>query len=196
MNYKKYNDYELIYMVRENDQSSYDILYKKYYPLIKKIAFDYYKRFSIYGYELDDFIQEALISFQIALNKYDDCKDTLFYTYVITCMERKMISFCRKISCSKKAIPVDNMVDYDENLIVDKSNDISKILEYDELFKCIKEYIYDMEFIDSCIIELKINNFSYDDISSLLDLSVRTIQFRACKMRKILKKRLSKLLIN
>ena len=37
MDYKDYNDYELIYMVRENDDSSYDILFQKYIPIIKRM---------------------------------------------------------------------------------------------------------------------------------------------------------------
>ena len=46
MNYKKYNDYELIYMIRENDNDSYDILYNKYLPVMKSIAFNYYNKYT------------------------------------------------------------------------------------------------------------------------------------------------------
>jgi len=38
MNYKKINDYELLYMVRENDDYSKDLLYEKYLPIIKSLA--------------------------------------------------------------------------------------------------------------------------------------------------------------
>lgn len=44
MNYKKYNDYELIYMIRENDDSSQNILFEKYQPIIRKFANDFYMR--------------------------------------------------------------------------------------------------------------------------------------------------------
>ena len=45
MKYKNYNDYELIYMVKENDDFSYDALYKKYMPIIKSIAYDFYIKY-------------------------------------------------------------------------------------------------------------------------------------------------------
>ena len=38
MDYKKYNDYELISMVCENDEDSYYSLFSKYEPIIKSIA--------------------------------------------------------------------------------------------------------------------------------------------------------------
>ena len=61
MDYKKYNDYELIYMVRENSTDSKDILREKYQPVLKSIAKEFYKSFKYYGYEYEDFLQEAEI---------------------------------------------------------------------------------------------------------------------------------------
>ena len=51
MDYKKYNDYELVYMVRENDDISQDILFKKYDPILRKIAGEYHSKFKSNGYE-------------------------------------------------------------------------------------------------------------------------------------------------
>ena len=63
MNYKKYNDYELFYKVKECDEVSNGILLKKYLPIIKKIASDAYKGYGCYGYDYDDFLQEGYIGF-------------------------------------------------------------------------------------------------------------------------------------
>ena len=71
MNYKNYNDYELIYMVREKDDYSEDILLKKYLPVIKSISSEYYLKYKNYCCEYDDFLQEAMIGFQKALVSYD-----------------------------------------------------------------------------------------------------------------------------
>ena len=45
MNYKQ-NDYELIYMVRENDEVSQDLLYEKYLPIIKNLASEFYQKYN------------------------------------------------------------------------------------------------------------------------------------------------------
>ena len=34
--YREFNDYEILYLISENHDDIFDILYKKYYPLIKK----------------------------------------------------------------------------------------------------------------------------------------------------------------
>ena len=51
MNYKSFNDYELIYMIRESDESSRNILYEKYMPVISSISSDYYLKYKdlLYG---------------------------------------------------------------------------------------------------------------------------------------------------
>ena len=38
----EYNDYELVYLVREQNEAALDILIQKYSPLIGKIASYYY----------------------------------------------------------------------------------------------------------------------------------------------------------
>ena len=190
MNYKNYNDYELIYMVREKDEYSYNTIYSKYYPVIKKIAYNYYSRFYGYGFEYEDFIQEACIAFHIALDTFNEDQDVLFYTYVITCVERKMISFSKKITCVRNNIPVDDYVEFNENNYCDEKCDIYKDIEYSEFVLFIKKIIYDLDYIDSTILELKINNFSYKEISRLLDMPIRTIQFKSQKIRKVLRQKM------
>ena len=78
MNYKNYNDYELIYSVREKDDFAFDIIFEKYQPIIHKIAGDYFKSYSNYGYDYQDFVQEGNIAFQKALIYYDENKNSIF----------------------------------------------------------------------------------------------------------------------
>ena len=96
MDYKLYNDYELIDKIRENDENSHSILFLKYQKIIHTIVHEYYSRFSTYGYDYDDFYQEAMIAFYHALSLFDEKKDTLFYTFMILCVKRSLLSFCRK----------------------------------------------------------------------------------------------------
>ena len=54
----------------------------KYTPIIRKIASEYYQKYSNYGYEYDDFLQEAELAFYRALSSYNEDKNSLFYTFV------------------------------------------------------------------------------------------------------------------
>lgn len=59
MDYKQVNDYEVISMIRENDDDARDIMYQKYLPVIRKGASKYFFDVKKHGVEFDDLVQEG-----------------------------------------------------------------------------------------------------------------------------------------
>lgn len=193
MNYKKYNDYELVYKVKECDEVSHGILLKKYLPIIKKIASDAYKGFGCYGYDYDDFLQEGYIGFQNAVINFNETKNILFYSFVVLCIKRHMLSFCRNISNGTKNIANYNLTPLDDVVLIDPSNDIDSYIDKSFLVDSIKNLIYSLSFESSCILELKINGFTYKEIGVLLDMPSSTVEYKNRKSKKMLLNMLSKL---
>ena len=194
MNYKNYNDYELIYMVRENDDNSRNILYEKYYPIVCKFASDYYHRYSDYGYEYDDFYQEAMYAFDKAIVNYNEEKDTLFYTFLIVCLRRCLLSFVRNISNKNKNISNSLFVELDNDSLIDKKSTFSFIFEEKEIQDICKEIMYDdtLSLIDTSMFELRLNGFSYREIGVLLGMTASDIEFKFRKIKRRLKRKLKK----
>ena len=186
MDYKQFNDYELIDRVRENDDDSNSILFLKYQPILHNIAHEYYKKYSSYGYEYEDFYQEALISFYRALSHFDEGKDVLFYTFVTVCVRRNLSSFCRNISIRNNALPSYHFVDLDQCSIEDVESDISMHFNKEEVHSIIKSILLDFPIEVSSIIELHVNGFSYREIGKLLDIPASSVEFRSRKARNIL----------
>ena len=184
MNYKNYNDYELIYMVREKDDYSEDILLKKYLPVIKSISSEYYLKYKNYCCEYDDFLQEAIIAFQSAISNYNESKDVLFYSFAIMCVRRRLITFCRNISSESKNVSYNELVDIDNNMVEDYSANINIIIDNKELEEMLSKCILELDIECSCILELKLNGFSYREISQLLDIPPSTVEYRTRKIRK------------
>jgi RNA polymerase sigma factor (sigma-70 family) len=176
MNYRKYNDYELIYMVRENDENSYDILMDKYLPIIKNISYHYYNCYSNYGYDLDDFLQEGYCAFFSALNHFDEGKDTLFYTFLVVCLHRSFISFCKKITNEKKNINNSLLVSLEDLDVVDDACDTEDYFIYRSNVKDIWNIIYKKPIEYISVFELRWNHFTFIEISKLLDISVNKIR--------------------
>ena len=176
MNYKDYNDYELIYMVREQDENSYGVLFQKYIPVIRRLAAEYYRSFGSYGYDLDDFIQEGYLAFQKALRSFDEEKEILFYTFATVCIRRKLCSFCRKISSDKKNISNEFFVDYEEYPVIDVHNDTEGYFSYESFWNSIWDIVYDCSFEYICVFELRLNHFHYSEIEKLLGISIRRAQ--------------------
>lgn len=190
MDYKKYNDNELIYMVQENDEYSTSILLEKYTPIIFKLSNEYYKKYNGCIYEMDDFYQEALVSFYKALYTYDNTKNVLFYTYVIICIKRALSSFGRLVLNSKNK---DDNVD-----ITELEYCIEDVLEnpitresYKELENIIKDVIFSLSLEAGAIIELKINGFTYKEISKLLDIPISSVEFKSRRARKLLRNKVN-----
>lgn len=179
MKYKQ-NDYELIYMVRENDDNCRDRLYEKYLPVIKNIANEFYQKFSTFGYDYDDFVQEAMIAFQKSIINFDEAKDTLFYTFTVICIRRSLLTFCRNISNTRKNISNKNYLSIDEyeNILLDVNSDIDSICDAHEIFEISRKIIMNLSFENGCIFELRLNGFSYREIGTLLDMPVSSVEFR------------------
>lgn len=183
MNYKNYNDYELISMVRENDEFSYYSLFEKYKPIVKNISKEFYDRYSDYGYDYDDFIQEGYVGFQNALNKYDSSKGALFYTFVELCIRRRLLSFTKNISLPKRNISNKYFVSLDDLDVRDNSVSLNDELDYEDTMNIIKDVLYSLDLKYTAPFELKMNNFSLKEISTLLEVSINSVSYRVNLVR-------------
>lgn len=189
MDYKKYNDYELIYMVKEENDFSLNILYQKYSPVIFNIANGIYKQFCQYGYDLEDFVQEAYIAFQNALVSFDESRNILFYTFVVVCIKRRLLSFCRKITRGIKNVSFYSN-EFDDSLIVDDKSDLDSLWNDIEIQNIFRNIICNLSLEEGAIFELKMNGFTYREISNLLDIPVSSAEFRNRKARQQLRQAL------
>lgn len=186
MNYKSLNDYELIYMIRESDESSRNILYEKYMPVISSISSDYYLKYKDFGSDYDDFLQEAMIGFQKALVSYDENRDNLFYTFVIVCIHRRLLSFCRAFMNKKNKSNILN-VSIDDISCIDERANLDSILTEREMEKELKMVIFDLAWEEGLIFELRMNGFHYVEIGELLDISPRRVGAISRQIRNIVK---------
>lgn len=191
MDYKKYNDNELIYMVRENDESSSDILLNKYMPIILSLSKKFYNDYSRYGYDFEDFYQEALSAFYRAIGKYDSSKEVLFYSFVVLCIKRSLSSFSKKIYTHiNKSLDINNLdiSDYEYCIEDDKAN--PRIRDsYNGLQDIIREVIFSLPMESGAILELKINGFTYKEIGILLDIPTSSVEFKIRRARNMLRKK-------
>ena len=188
----KYNDYELLYMVREKDEFSSEFLLEKYYPIIKNISIEYYNKYRNYGYDLDDFIQEALIAFYKAVDSFNEDRNVLFYTYLCVCIHRAFSSFCRKFSSTSKFLSNSFFSSLDDVQIIDKNVNIDKTIDFNDISRRLRQILLNFSMEESCIYELKMNNFKYREISILLDMDIRSVQSKYNRIIKIINNKLLK----
>ena len=187
MNYKELNDYELLNMVYENEAAS-DALYKKYEPLINKIAKKMYQKNN--GIEFNDLIQEGNIGLSHAIKYYDQNKNILFFTYAKLCIEKAMLSYIvgtkrqkHKIlneSISMEAIDEKEALNSLDKIVASKEDKTQK-------YSMLKDKLTDLELM---VLDMRYYGFEYKEIAKLLgkdvkaiDNAVQRIKYKAKKLK-------------
>lgn len=202
MNYRDFNDNEILSYVAENNEDAIELIYEKYKPLINKISSKFYKKYcKNTSLDINDLIQEGMLGLNSAMNHYRENKDTLFYTYAKTCIERKIISAVIAANRQKHQILNEslsfeiNLNDSDitlnafikdtdnnpENIIVDRERE-------NELMKKLENSLTDFELQ---ILQLKMDGFDYKEIASILDKKVKSVDNALQRIKNKIKKILS-----
>lgn len=194
MNYKEYNDYELIYQINDGDELSYNLLFKKYSNLIGKLAKYYYNQNKNIGIEYDDLYQEGMFALSNSLKDYDQ-NNTLFYTFFLLCVRREMERLVKSARRFKHIILNDSAslnepISGTEDIFLEDILSIDYSVEEDYISddNCRKLYLYKYKLNseEAMVYELKLNNFSIGEIANLLDLSYKKVDNYLHKIRKLL----------
>lgn len=201
MDYKDYNDYELVYEIRENSEDAYNILITKYTTLIHKIAYEYFRKYKSFKVEYEDLIQEGHVGLYQALNDYDE-RSCLFYTYATICIKREIERFIKAFIRNKhmvlnNAISFSTPLDTNGELLLEDyisiGRDVEDIVIGDMNYNSIMNLKYDMSFEMAAVFELKANKFTIIEISVLLDMPRRRVERYLLKIKKMIKAHLKKI---
>lgn len=172
------NDYEILYMVCDNEENSFNILLEKYKPLIYKLVKDYEKFFKRFGYELDDLMQLGYITLYKTSHRYNTYNSSMFYSYFKQALNNSIINVIRSNTTSKKEV-LNKALSYDEfipntdlryiDILPNNKKEISNEREL-VIFK------NSMPITLSYIFELFYNGYSKEEISILLDEDINNIR--------------------
>lgn len=186
MNYKDYNDEELVMYIREDSEDASEILYEKYKPLVQKIVKRFYPYVINSGLEQSDLMQEGMLSLHNAVYHYREEKDHYFYTFARTCIERKIISVVLSANRQKHKILNESLSlnyqsedkdasSFDTFLGDDSQNPLNQLVMFEqehEVINQIRELLTERE---KMVFDLKIAGFHYQEIASMLETSTKSI---------------------
>ncbi len=196
--YDKYNDYELLSYISECNEDATDILLKKYEPLIVSTAKKLLKGMENFGLDINDLVQEGRLGLLNASETFTESKDTLFYTYAKTCIERKMYDLVKSTRRTKhkilnESIPID--VDDDKGeykeldyLLKDETENPEQLLLNEEGKKELQNIINSkLNDIEIQVLELKLKGFENKEISEILDCDYKKIDNTLQRIKQKLK---------
>lgn len=193
MNYKNFNDYELLDQIYSCNEDANEILIYKYRPLIVNIA----QKFIVHcngGVDLNDLIQEGMLGLNEAINTFREDKETNFGTYARLCIKRKIVTLVKSTRTQKNMVLNDCVsIEDEDNLfdrfLMDNSQDPGSV---------IIENVYEQELVDKLneqltdlekqVFELKLDGFEYKEIADILEKEPKSIDNAIQRIKAKLKK--------
>ena len=197
MKYGNINDYETIYMINEDDENAYNIVFDKYKPIIVSLACKFHKKFYNIGIEYDDLYQEGMIGLSQAISRFNINNQNTFYTFAVLCIKRQMQRLI--VSSMRNKNSVLNFSKSIEEKISDQDMTLNDILvDYSSITedKIMEDYFisklisfkYSLNDKQMQVFELKLNGFTNSEIACLLDIKYKEVDNCLYKIRKQLKK--------
>ena len=182
----EYNDYELMYMVKENEEVL-EYMLKKYEPLFIKLAHSFAFKYKNNGIDVEDIVQQCRIILCRTIDLYSPKNDVLFYTFLVLCLKRGIINYIKRNKIESNI----NYMDYEQydslGYFVSPYDIQNDYIDY-EAQKTVINFKNSLKSLDSAIFELRYNGFSYKDIASLLDIEEKKVDNVLFRIRKKMEK--------
>ena len=197
MDYKNYNDHELIMLISENNDDARNIIYEKYHYIIDIIFKKYYKTALALSIEPSDLFQDALLGFTDAINRYNEEDTASFATFATMCVDRRIKTSIRNANTNKNKAMQDTVsleYEYDDYLTlkdlikddssIDPLETISKEEDFKELDNQILNTLSDSEIQ---VYQLLKEDYDYHEIAKILNKEPKQIDNTIQRIKKKIK---------
>ncbi len=198
MEYKDYNDEELVYLIKENSSEARDILLNKYKYIIDALIKKYSYVIRILNIDFKDIYQEAYLGFTDALNNYDANKDSSIKTFISLCVQRKIQTALRNASTLKNKILNESLSleqtyhDEKDPLLYtigdDKEDPLFKIIDQEGAIALDQKIRKELSPFEYEVYSLLINNLNYNEIATILEKDPKQIDNTIQRIRNKVKK--------
>ena len=180
------NDYELLYLIAEENEEAKEIFYEKYRPVVEMKAKKYHSYIKNKGYDINDLVQEGMIGLSRAITDFENNKNVKFKTFANVCIDRQMLSFLRDITRQKHqvlntSLSIDASDSTTGKSLLDILNDDSmpnpedsfiSLEEEEELKIAMSKDLTDRE---KDVFNLRLEGFTYQEIASLLNITPKAV---------------------
>lgn len=190
------NDYELVYLAQEENESAYEMLLQKYNMLIALLISKKEKKYKKYQIEYIDLYNDCLKAFNRAIYKYNPNCDACFATFVSVVINNQITNSSRRLNSQKQQnINSTLSLDYEHEglafsgVIPSYAKDpLQKITEYEKILNLnnlIKKNLSKLEYE---VYILLLQNINYQQIAYLLEKSPKQIDNAIQRLKNKIKK--------
>lgn len=177
--YEQTAEYELILAARNNDDSAFETLYKRYIPLVNGCV----SSFQVPPSERDDLFQEGMIGLLKAIRTYDNTSSA-FQTYASLCVKRSMISALRKYNRANRLVYSAEVPDH-----IPAPHDAAADDRYrDEDRQRMMSFVNELSPFEKKTFSLYISGMKYSSMAEKLGCSVKSVDNAITRIKSKIKK--------
>lgn len=179
----------LINKVRDDcDDFAFNEIVKEYARMVESIIVAYDEEFGDFRLNRDDLRQEAHIALYDACKSYKVGMDTKFSTFAYTCIKRRVHRFYLRyvrFYC-KETTSLDSFETRDAGFLYYSTcvNEDAYNKEKENRIELLKMIMDSLSYEDRTIVDMRINNFSYQEISDKLNINRKRVDNRLNKIKK------------
>ncbi|MEQ8222065.1 MAG: sigma-70 family RNA polymerase sigma factor [Candidatus Eremiobacterota bacterium] len=188
------DEIDVVSMAKSGDDEATLYLFRKYYPVIRSIASNYF----FMGSDREDVFQEGMFGFYKAIRDFNQEKSISFSQFARLCVSRQIMATAKKASGPKHKplnfyISLDKYV-YDEN---DGNKTMFDVVSDNRVFEPDKEVIYyelsqdlkkvireKLSSFERNVVALHLESESYEKIAQVLRCEVKSVDNALQRARK------------
>lgn len=174
--FEKFNDYELLYLIKEGNPKAFDLLIDKYQILSSVIANNYIQL----EFDKDDMIQEGLLVLLDCIKNYNELLGVSFFSYFSISLKRKYGSMAKQTYVRMSSIS------YNSTFWLEEPNPYFSCKQIGNYIKEIDELLIDI--FNKCMI----GNLTLRDYARINNISINIVYKKYDLLKKEIKEYLYK----
>ena len=180
-----YSEKQLVSSAKAGDSAALTLLIERYSSIILKKANSFT---NLCGIDAEDLYQEGMVGFVSAVYSYDEAYNTKFSTYASVVFTRKMLSALRLANNDAENF-ADEFSTVDDEITSFNPSVEDTILYSEELSEIIEFSKTDFSKMEKKVFKLMLFGASNSEISSILDLELKSVENAVHRIRKKLRSR-------
>lgn len=181
--YSDLSDDELILLIRAGNSDAVNTLLLRYSGSVAYIAKSYF----FDSLTDDDWYQEGMIGFLHAVRTYRADKSVSFNTYASVCIRNRLIACLKKLT-SLKNLPLNSAVSLEDVADVAVSSSEDDYLSNEDSRNFEQILIEHLSNTEQKVMMLYLAGYSYAEIATELNSSVKAVDNAVCRAKNKLKK--------
>ncbi|BBK22512.1 hypothetical protein Aargi30884_14150 [Amedibacterium intestinale] len=182
-NVTEFLDNELLYMIHQGDEQALQILFKKYEMRIYIMIYQYIGINSAEQQDKEEMKQLAYIKLMQAVNSFREEKITSFAYFYQQILKNAFVDYFRNKSRGIYTVSLQEL-EAKEGDNVYKENETEKVsINQEELQYLLRKKGIQLKKIEMKVLHLRLQGYSYQEISSSLNISNRQVEYILRKLR-------------